>query len=221
MKRLLSIYQYLAPAILTPLTFWLWYQETGEHIQTTLMACMLPIFWAYIVPGVGTNILKVWEFDTRIKLGKFRPHHGFVFGSATSVFAWAVHQNASTGINDVLRYALILTSVLGFWNILYEIAALKAGILKVYNQPWADGNDHATIALDYSPWFFGGFGAAYGLSLAAFEWYANSHSVNWLTFALIFTFSLALSIAIPVVGYMQHSVSKHGHAGTRPINKKW
>ena len=84
MNRLLRIYQYLAPAVLTPLSFALWWGEYGKLPQV-LVAWGLPILWAYLVPAVGTNVLKVWEFDVRWKLGRFRPHHGFVFGSATAL----------------------------------------------------------------------------------------------------------------------------------------
>ena len=87
-KRALEWYQYLAPAVLTPLSFWLWWQHYVGDLWLVLTAWLLPILYAYIVPGVGTNVLKVWEFDTAFRLGRFRPHHGFVFGSATAVIAW-------------------------------------------------------------------------------------------------------------------------------------
>ncbi|MDX8390915.1 MAG: hypothetical protein R8M38_10555 [Mariprofundaceae bacterium] len=220
MKRALSLYQYIAPAILTPLAWWLWSEESGYNIQITLMAWLLPILWAYIVPGVGTNVLKVWEFDTRLKLGRFRPHHGFVFGSATSMLAWLVHTSPASAPGDLLQYAFILAGTLGFWNILYEIRAIEAGILKVYNQPWADGKDAAAIALDYSPWFFGGFGAAYGASVAATEWLTYTTLIPWPIFTLLFLSALSLSIALPVLGFIRYSQVRHGHKGTRPVSKK-
>jgi len=43
----------------------------------------IPVLYAYIVPAVGTNVFRIWEFNTRLRLGRFRPHHGFVFGSAS------------------------------------------------------------------------------------------------------------------------------------------
>ena len=220
MKRLLSLYQYIAPAILTPLTFWLWYQESGHHLQITLMAWLLPILWAYIVPGVGTNLLKVWEFDTRFKLGRFRPHHGFVFGSATSMLAWMVHTSPAVSLTESLQHAFILAAVLGFWNILYEVRAVEAGIIKVYNQPWADGKGAEAIAMDYSPWFFGGFGFAYGLATTCSEWWFQDLPLSWSLFALWFVAALSISIALPVWGFIRHSLIRHGHRGTRPVERK-
>ena len=220
MNKSIRLYQYAAPAILAPLALYLWWQEYRNWPQT-LLAWLLPVAWAYLVPGVGTNVCKVWEFDVRWKWGRFRPHHGFVFGSATAMIAWAVHGSAATTLAAVARYAIILCSVLGFWNLLYEVKALKSGILKVYNQPWADGRGEEAIALDYSPWIFGGVGAAYGLSIGAFEYVVNRWGMPdaplciaaWLA-------AFSLCLAVPLLGFMQYSRRAHGHAGTRPVERK-
>ena len=58
-KRVLELYQYIAPAVLAPLSFWLWWRHYDGDIWLVLMAWMLPIVYAYVVPGVGTNVLKV------------------------------------------------------------------------------------------------------------------------------------------------------------------
>jgi fatty acid desaturase len=183
----MRLYPYVAPLILTPLTFWLW--------RGDLTGWLVPILWAYIVPAVGTNVLGMWEFDTRFRLGRFRPHHGFVFGSATSLLGWLIHAWA----NHVWVYALVLFAV----NIAYDVAALRAGILRVYNQPFADGRGAAAIAFDYAPWFFGGFGAIYGFGLVyAMPW--------WET--------LALALTLPAAAYMIQSRIRYGNwsAGISP-----
>ena len=181
----MRLYPYIAPLVLAPLTFWLW--------RGDLTAWLVPILWAYIVPAVGTNLLKVWEFDTRLRLGRFRPHHGFVFGSATSMLAWLVHLWA----NHVWAYALVI----GVVNIAYDIVALRAGILRVYNQPWAEGRGATAIAMDYAPWFFGGFGALYGCGIV---------------FALPWWSTLVLALTLPTAAYMIQSLVRHGHWGIRP-----
>lgn len=220
MTQAIRLYQYVAPVLLTPASLYLWWSEYGNAPQV-LMAWLVPILWAYIVPAVGTNVCKVWEFDARWKLGRFRPHHGFVFGSATATLAWLVHGQSAGNIADILRFALILCSMLGFWNLLYDIKALRAGVLKVYNQPWADGQGEEAIAFDYSPWFFGGFGAAYGLSIGTLEYRVQQHgmpdmaeTIAWLTASLL------LCIALPVLAYIRHSLRAHGHPGTRPVTKE-
>jgi len=219
MKRALSIYQYAAPVILAPASFLLWRREYAGSLELVAGAWLVPILWAYIVPGIGTNVLKVWEFDTRVRLGRFRPHHGFVFGSATAMLAWLVHGGAVHDLAGVARSALVMGSVIGFWNLLYDVKALQAGILRVYNQPWAEGKPAAAVALDYAPWFFGGFGAVYGGGIGALEWLAASGSLSHSVFALAFAVMLASSLLLPTAGYVLQSKRRHGHWGTRPVKK--
>ena len=218
--RAIRIYQYIAPALLAPFSLYLWWAEY-RNIPQVLVAWLIPILWAYVVPAVGTNVCKVWEFDVRWKLGRFRPHHGFVFGSATATIAWLIHGQQASGIADIFRFAVILCSVLGFWNLLYEVVALRSGLLKVYNQPWADGRGEEAIAFDYAPWFFGGFGAAYGLSIGIFERIVSLRGIPdaVVTFTYLMT-ALILCIALPVIGYIRYSIRTHGHSGTRPVAKE-
>jgi hypothetical protein len=203
MKKALSIYQYAAPAILAPLSLLLWRREYGGNMRLALCAWLLPILWAYIVPGIGTNVLKVWEFDTRLRLGRFRPHHGFVFGSATAMLAWLVH---GTPWN-----ALLLCALLTLCNLAYDVLALQSGILHVYNQPWSEGKSEVEIALDYAPWFFGGFGAVYGAGIGILERLNGD--------AVAFVIVLLLSLLLPTAGYVCWSKWRHGHWGTRPVTK--
>ncbi len=219
MRNALSIYQYVAPVILAPLSFLLWRREYGGNLKLTAAAWFIPMLWAYIVPGIGTNILNVWEFDTRLRLGRFRPHHGFVFGSATSMLAWLVHQTPAHDAWNIARSALVLCSVIGFWNVLYDIKALQSGILRVYNQPWADGKSDAAIAMDYAPWFFGGFGAVYGAGIALMEWLDGRAALSMPVFAAAFGLMLAFTLVVPTAGYVLQSIRRHGHWGTRPVKR--
>jgi hypothetical protein len=220
MRKILSVYQYVAPAVLAPASFMLWHREYAGDLRLVAAAWLVPVLWAYIVPGIGTNVLKVWEFDVRMRLGRFRPHHGFVFGSATAMFAWLVHAGPAHDLFGVVRQALVLCSVLGFWNLLYDIKALQTGILLVYNQPWAEDQPEAAVAMDYAPWFFGGFGAVYGAGIGAMEWLAATESLSASVFVLAFSLTLAMSLALPTAGYILQSRRKHGHWGTRPVKKK-
>ncbi len=219
-RKSLEIYQYSAPAILTPVSFWLWWRTYDGDIWLTLTAWLLPILFAYIVPSVGTNVLKVWEFDTRLRLGRFRPHHGFVFGSATATIAWGCHTEIATNLVEILQTAFIIASVLGLWNLLYDVHAIRAGILRVYNQPWADRKGAEAIAMDYAPWFFVGFGAVYGVGIGVAEWLATSGAYDGRSFAALFLILLPASVALPVWGYRRRSFKLHGHSGCQPATRK-
>ena len=194
-RRALALYQYIAPAVLAPLSMWLWFREYHD-LRLALAAWTLPIVWAYVVPGIGTNVLKVWELDVRLRLGRFRPHHGFVFGSATATIAWAVHGTPWPVL------ALLLFAI----NFAYDVLALRSGILHVYNQPWSEGKSEVAIALDYAPWFFGGFGAVYGIGLGVMERFGT----EWFA-AVLFA-----ALVLPTGGYVIQSKLRHGHWGVRP-----
>src|ERR1700704_2034849 len=109
MRRAFEAYQYVAPALLTPLAAWLWWRHYDGNVALTAIALVVPIAYAYIVPGIGTNLLQVWEFDTRLRLGRFRPHHGFVFGSATAILALLTVGSPSPHLqpSEVVRRALL------------------------------------------------------------------------------------------------------------------
>jgi len=75
-RRFFVLYQYVGPLLLTPLAFWLWWKTYEESVTLTLVAWLIPVLFAYLVPCIGTNVLKVWEFNTRYRTGHFRPQHG-------------------------------------------------------------------------------------------------------------------------------------------------
>ena len=219
-RRALEVYQYAAPLVLAPLTLWLWWRTLRHDVALTLLAWAVPIVHAYVVPAVGTNVLGVWEFATRWRIGRFRPHHGFVFGSATALLAWCCYAGPARDAYDVARQALVFASVFGFWNLLYDVAAIESGLLRVYNQPWADGRGAEAIAFDYAPWFFAGFGAVYGAGLGIAEVLAQQGQLTPVLGATAFVVTLALGMALPVWGYRQRSFAHHGHSGCRPVAKR-
>jgi hypothetical protein len=91
----------------------------------------------------------------------------------------------------------------------------------VYNQPWADGRGEEAVALDYAPWFFGGFGAAHGLSIATLEYIVKKNGIPDLMECIAYVIiSLLLCIVVPVLGFIRYSIRTHGHPGTRPVSKE-
>jgi hypothetical protein len=218
MRRAFEAYQYVAPALLTPLAAWLWWRHYDGNVALAAIALAVPIAYAYVVPGIGTNLLQVWEFDTRLRLGRFRPHHGFVFGSATAMLVLPVigAPVANPTMLGVLARGMAVAGILGVLNWLYDALAIRAGFLKVYNQPWADGRDAWTIASDYAPWFFGGFGLIYaaGLKLAEGALLVEPATSRALGVGLAI---LAATLTLPTLGYVIKSYARHGHHGCRPI----
>ena len=210
-----NIYQYAAPLVLLPLAYWLWLARSGGEHRLALLLMSMPVLYAYIVPAVGTNVLKIWEFNTRLRLGRFRPHHGFVFGSATSLIALAaVSPTSDFTFGEVLRAAFVLGSVLAFWNWLYDVAALRSGFLRVYTRSYAERRGPEAVAMDYAPPIFGLFGAVYGALIVLAEGLARDW---WWTFFLL---GNAACIALPVGGYVAWSYLRNGESGLRSYEER-
>ena len=218
MRRVFETYQYVAPAVLTPLAAWLWWRHYDGNAALTAIAILVPIAHAYVVPGIGTNVLRMWEFDTRIRLGRFRPHHGFVFGSATAMWVLLAigAPDPHPTLAEIAARGALVAAILGTVNWLYDAAAIRAGILKVYNQPWAQRRTPWAIASDYAPWFFGGFGFVHaaGLKLAEGALLADARPARAILLGLGL---LAATVTFPTLGYIAYSYLRHGHHGCRPV----
>jgi hypothetical protein len=215
MKRALSAYQYLGPLILAPLAAWAWVTHYGDWVRAA-PALLVPVIHAYVVPAVGTNVLGMWEFDTKLKLGRFRPHHGFVFGSATALIAWPLigapltAWDPGAALTTSLRVGAVLLAV----NWAYDAAALRYGILRVYTPAATRGAGPWRAAADYVVPFFGLFGVIYagGLRLAEPMLIGAGPGAAFLATLVISAACIGLTSAAYVAG----SFLVYGHAGLKP-----
>jgi hypothetical protein len=209
-----NIYQFAAPLFILPLSYWLWLQRYGGEHRLAALMLSIPVLYAYIVPAVGTNVLRIWEFNTRLRLGRFRPHHGFVFGSATSLIALAVLPAGLAGTWETLRAGLVLGSVLAFWNWFYDVEALRAGFLRVYTRSYAEHRGPEAIAMDYAPPIFGLFGLCYGIAIPLAET-TLADPARWDLYWGFFMLANAVCIALPVGGYVAWSYWRTGENGLK------
>lgn len=216
--RFYNAYQYLAPLVLGPLSYWLWWLRYDRSHACVLLMLSMPVLFAYIIPGVGTNLLGLWEFNTRFRLGKFRPHHGFVFGSATALLTYLCIDRcgASVTVPEILRTGLVLGSVLGFWNWYYDMRAIDAGFLIVYNQPFAQRKGAEAIAADYAPVIFASFGFCYGCAIRVIELCLLEHG-GWKLYGWLLLFCNLIVLTVPVAMFMGYSFTRHGHFGLTPF----
>ncbi len=94
---------------------------------------------------------------------------------------------------------------------------MRAGILKVYNQPWADGRGPIAIVTDYAPWFFGGFGLIYAAGLKLAEGALLDGGGGTAAPCDRDSRLLAATVTLPTLGYVLQSYLRHGHHGCRPV----
>lgn len=215
--RFFRIWEIAAPVALLPLAYLLWLRHfAGDHLMA-FAAVQPPVLFAYVIPGIGTNVLHLWEVRGRWRLGRFRPHHGFVFGSAASLMALVALPDVAPGAGlwQLARTAFVLGSVFAFWNWLYDTYAVKAGFLVVYNRQHFENAGAEAIATDYAPVFFGFFGAAYGVALELLRHHVvglgRIEVYGWLLVA-----ANLLVMVVPVVAFVALSQWRHGTSGLRP-----
>lgn len=216
MIRLFNVYQYAVPLVLFPVSYLLWLGRFDGNHKLVLLALSLPVVFAYVVPGIGTNLLGLWEINTRFRLGKFRPHHGFVFGTATSLFALiCVPPVVSSNLLEVVRSGFVLGSVLAFWNWLYDIYAIKSGFILVYTRKSQQNLGAEAIATDYAPVLFGVFGMCYGATIRLFEqvlWQLGRWDLYWI----FLLGSNLVGVTAPVIAFVCCSYLRNGVTGLKP-----
>ena len=154
------------PAVLTPLGAWLWWRHYDGHAALAAIALLVPIAHAYIVPGIGTNVLRVWEFDTRLRARAL---------PAAPRFRLRQRDRAADAAGDRRRRPRIRR--------LADMATQRARSRPASSAPstgsttWSrsapassgsttspgrTGGTHGRSSSDYAPWFFGGFGLIHG-----------------------------------------------------------
>lgn len=211
-----SVYQFLCPLIALPATWYLWLDAFGWRWDFVILILSLPIISSYVVPGIGTNYFEIWEFNTSIKLGKFRPQHGFVFGTATAliVFLCLDQVDELVTVASVIRTAFVMGSVIAFWNWFYDALAIEAGFIQLYNKVWAEGGGPADITMEYAPVYFGMHGFVYGAEIRILQ-YLLMEQGRWDLYWPLFVGCNIITIAIPTLCYMAFSWLRLGENGLK------
>ena len=212
--RFFSLYQYIAPAILFPLAYALFLRRyDGDH-RMTLFMLAVPITFSYVIPAIGMNVLRIWAMRTRLKVGRIRPHHGFMFGSAASLFALLSLDRLSGPLTalEPVRAGLVLGAVIAFWNWLYDVIAIRVGFIQVFNRPWALGHGPEAIATDYAPALFGGFGFAYGFWARIAESWLFLGQRRDLYYPVL-TAAIVTALVLPVAIFVAQSLYLYGEIG--------
>ncbi len=206
-RNFFNIYQYIAFIVIFPLTLFIWYKEFS-NIKFAFLFLSLPILTAYIIPAIGTNVTRLWEFNTRFMIGKFRIYHGFVLGSVTSLFGFMFYKISPNynGIINSLIFATICGAFIAFWNWIYDIFAVKCGFIIINNKSAYEKKSAHEIVFDYAPVYFYAFGFIYSLYIKYLEYSISTN--NLLNIFLIY-FHIA-SLTIPPILYAFSSKIKYG-----------
>lgn len=200
MKRsvFFKIYQFLGPLIFFPISIYLWLDRYKDVQWLPAFGLLIPIVFSTVIPFVGIRMLNLWEIKTKLSSKGFRPHHGLFFGTATALFALiCLPPESKPTLLEMFRSGFVLAMAIGFINWFYDVFAIKAGLLIVYNKPYSEQGSAERIAMQYAPALFGSFGFVYGFTLRWAESMAQTESLFMI--GIIFLVSFITSLIIPLV----------------------
>jgi hypothetical protein len=210
-KTLFDAYQWIAFLVIYPSSLIIWYCILGDWVNVVLIS-VLPVLVAYVIPGLGTNVTRLWEFNTKGKLGKFRWYHGFVLGASINLFGSTMYILSPTyqGIFSAALFGIVLGSFIAFWNWYYDILAIKSGFIILHNKPAAEGKSAEEIAMGYAPVYFFMLGAIYGVYIKLLQLHFSSPLPF---FKITFSFMHILALVLPTAVYALISQKTTGDWG--------
>jgi hypothetical protein len=132
---------------------------------------LLGLSFGYVVPGIGTNLLKLWRFHGPWKVGNYYWHHGFLYAPYLAVVLWLTASfRAEITLANVVATIGAMAIVQSVLSCHHDYMGLVAGEIEIFNAPARAGAGPRAIILDYAPIGFALFGAAYaGSCLLAYR----------------------------------------------------
>jgi hypothetical protein len=214
-----TIYQLAASAALLPLSYLLWLRTLNYRHWPALFIIAVPVVFGYVVPGIGTNVLKLWEFKAGLRIGRYTVLHGLMFGGASSFLAWLCSGLliGPQGLFAYVKAAIVLASVIGYLNWVFDYVAISKGIAVIYNKPFVLGFGSHAIVADYAPLYFGVFGACYGISISLAATVTQPFGMRTVWAPAVCAGMGTL--VFPVVAHALSSYVRHGYAGLRPYKR--
>jgi len=192
--RVLFIIDFILPLPLTALMFYLWYIRTNSW-SFSLYVILLPLLFGYTVPGIGTNILKLWAFKWKfMRMGNYFIHHGFMYAPYFALSLYLTFGNGGQ-ISFIQAATIVISNTFlqCFLTTWHDYWGVKSGMIEIYNRPFREGKSAAEIILDYGPVGYAMFGCTYAIScLVAYRYLFNSTSFSFLTFLLLIISGLIL-----------------------------
>ena len=213
--RFYNVYQFVAPLVFFPFSYWLWWQRFGGNHALASLVMFVPVVSYYLLVGLGIMKFRMWRFNTWPTVGGMRPHHGFVISTAAALFFYLCLRMVPVGeggLAGIATAAFLGASVLGFWNWWYETYAIKSGFISIYTKLVADGATAEEAVTDYAPFFFGSMGACYGAFVKTAENLLSGSYDPMLYWTIAVCGGLAMIVA-PVGVYMLACRLRHGYWG--------
>jgi hypothetical protein len=163
-RLFILIVDYILPLPLTALMYALWFARTGEA-WFSAYTLALGIAFGYILPGIGTNLLGLWEFNGPLRIGRYCVHHGFMYAPYFSLTLYVCYgAGGDLGAAGVIAVIVACALVQGFLSTLHDLQGLRSGFIRIYSRKSREGAAPEAVALDYGPVGFSLCAGAYAFS---------------------------------------------------------
>lgn len=198
-KVFLSFSKYIFPFIGFPVFLWLWARDGSPAFAVLAMG--LPLVFGYVIPGIGTNALKLWRFNGPWLMGRYFVHHGFIYAAT---FGMELYLSFFIPVPGNETWALIgnmarTSAMMVFIGWSHDLIAVREGMIEIYNASWKRGASPEVIVAQSTPLCYALLGAAYGaVTTWGYQIVVQQGNINalWWLFPLSFAI-MALVASIP------------------------
>jgi len=200
----MQIQVYLLPIPITLGMAYLWQRWSGSTTFAWYVT-LLAVLYGYIVPGIGTNIMKKWRFHGPGRVGNYYIHHGFIWAANLSPALFLCFLGTPEGplsYGTILRVLLATGAVHAFKGWVYDIALLRYGFTEITSVPRLKGKSPEEIAGHYAPVCFFLIGLTYGLgALAAYHFFVVQHRADVWSHVWAWAIGGVAMVAVPSLAY--------------------
>jgi hypothetical protein len=185
-KTYIIFIDFILPLPLTALMWYAWYART-QSLYFASYVMLLGLCFGYIIPGIGTNVLHLWRFTWRFRIGNYFIHHGFMYAP---YFALVLYVMFGEWQQLTAWQVLAIITGTGFVQSLlsshHDLCGVKIGMIKMNNRPALQGKSAAELICDWDPIGFLLFGASYAAScLYAYKLFVIDGKTNPAMLALL------------------------------------
>ncbi len=203
-KRWMQIQVYILPIPITLAMGYLWQRWSGSSAFAWYVS-LLAVLYGYVVPGIGTNIMKKWRFYGPGLVGNYYFHHGFIWAANLSpalFLCFLGTPEGPLGSGTILRVLLATGAVHAFKGWVYDIALLRHGFAEVTSVPRLRGKSPEEVAGHYAPVCFFLIGLTYASgALVAYHFFIVLQRTDLWSQVWAWTIGAVAMVAVPSLAY--------------------
>ena len=200
----MRIWVYALPFPLFLAMYFAWLSWSNSR-AFALYVMLLPLVYGYVVPGIGTNILKKWRFNGPWVVGSYYAHHGFMYAANMSPLLFLSFLGSPLNVISVgvvVRIILCTAALHGYVLWIHDVFIVKLKMVEIFNPPAYQNRSPEEIVFYYAPLCFFLIGLTYAVSsVLAFWVFVVRHQVTMASVTCLCLVGMALMFSLPSLAY--------------------